>query len=243
MERKSARQKRATKQRAHAGTPSRSTVPFGYRQEDNGLAVEPAEAMMVRDAYSAILAGASLHMIAKEWNAGDVPTRRGNTWSGATVRQLLMSWRNAGLAVYQGEPVGEGDWPPIVDRDVLDGVRAILTDRAAHRRHLQRPQAPADRDRGVRQVRQDDGIGSPSTGQRRVYVCKHCFGVTRDMARVDELIGAIVVGRLSRPDAADLLITERRDDISELRDRAAALRARQDEAAALFADGAITAHS
>ena len=58
VERKSARQKRANKQRAEAGRPSRSTVPFGYRKGDDGaLVLEPAEAMMVRDAYSAILAG------------------------------------------------------------------------------------------------------------------------------------------------------------------------------------------
>ena len=77
--------------------------------------------------------------------------------------------------------------------------------------------------------------------QRRVYVCKHCFGVTRDMARVDELITELVVGRLSAPDAAELLVADHRADLKELRERAAALRARQDEAAALFADGAITA--
>ena len=49
------------------------------------------------------------------------------------------------------------------------------------------------------------------------------------------------MGRLSAPDAAELLVADNRADINELRERAAALRARQDEAAALFADGAITA--
>ena len=76
---------------------------------------------------------------------------------------------------------------------------------------------------------------------RAVYVCKRCFGVTRDMERVDELVAGVVVARLARPDARELLIVEKRDDITELRDKAAALRGRQDEAAALFADGAITA--
>jgi len=123
-DRKSARQKRAAQQRAEAGTPGRSTVPFGYRQAGDALELEPAEAMMVRDAYSAILAGVSLHAITRQWNTGNVPTRRGNRWSGATVRQVLMAWRNAGVAVYKGEPVGEGAWPAIVDRDVFDGVRA-----------------------------------------------------------------------------------------------------------------------
>jgi len=242
IERKSARQKRANLQRASAGTPSRSTVPFGYRKGDDGrLVLEPAEAMLIRDAYSAIMAGGSLHSIAKGWNAGGVPTRRGNPWSGATVRQLLMSWRNAGVAVYQGDPVGPGDWPAIVDRDLLDGVRAVLSKdgrriggTASGRKHLLT---------GIAVCGKCGQTMGSATGpaQRRVYVCKHCFGVTRDMARVDELITELVVGRLSAPDAAELLLADHRADLKELRERAAALRARQDEAAAMFAEGAITA--
>jgi DNA invertase Pin-like site-specific DNA recombinase len=240
-DRKSARQKRANQQRAKAGRPTRSTVAFGYRQDGDALVLEPAEAMMIRDAYSAILAGGSLHTIAKGWNAAHVPTRRGNQWSGATVRQLLMSWRNAGLAVYRGEPVGEGDWPPIVDRDVFDSVRAILTEpdrriggTSSGRKHLLS---------GIALCGRCGHTMGSATGpqQRRVYVCKACFGVTRDMERVDEMIEGIVVARLARPDAADLLISEKRADINELRDKAAALRARQDQAAGLFADGSITA--
>jgi hypothetical protein len=152
-----------------------------------------------------------------------------------------MSHRNAGLAVYQGEPVADGDWPPIVDRDILDGVRAVLTQSgrriggtSSGRKHLLS---------GIALCGKCGKTMGSATGQqqRRVYVCKHCFGVTRDMARVDDLITELVVGRLSAPDAADMLIAEKRVDINELRDQAAALRARQDQAAALFADGAITA--
>ena len=247
VERKSARQKRANEQRAKAGRPTRSTIPFGYRQADGGdaLVLEPAEAMMVRDAYSAILAGGSLHTIAKGWNAAGVPTRRGNRWSGATVRQLLMSWRNAGLAVYQGEPVGDGDWPAIVDRDMLDGARAILTQTgrriggtSSGRKHLLSGIALCGK---CSHTMGSAKAVDKRTDGRPVYVCKNCFGATRDMASVDELIEGIVVERLARPDARDLLIAEKRDDINELRDKAAALRARQDEAAALFADGAINA--
>ena len=239
-DRKSARQKRAAQQRAEAGTPGRSTVPFGYRQAGDALELEPAEAMMVRDAYSAILAGVSLHAITRQWNTGNVPTRRGNRWSGATVRQVLMAWRNAGVAVYKGEPVGEGAWPAIVDRDVFDGVRAVLTQpgrriggTSSGRKHLLSGIAVCGKCSHT--------MGSAkSTDGRAVYVCKHCFGVTRDMERVDELVAGVVVARLARPDARELLITEKRTDINALRDAAAALRARQDEAAVLFADGAIT---
>ena len=85
-------------------------------------------------------------------------------------------------------------------------------------------------------------MGSARTvSGQAVYQCKHCHKVSRNIARVDEMIVGIVVAILSRPDAANLLITEKRDDINELRDKAVALRARQDEAAAMYADGEIPA--
>ena len=93
----------------------------------------------------------------------------------------------------------------------------------------------------MRQVFPYDGVGEDHP-RPVIYAKETCHGTTRDMAQVDELIVALVVGRLAAPNAADLLIRdEKRDDISELRDRAAALRARQDEAAGLFADGTVNA--
>jgi hypothetical protein len=53
-------------------------------------------------------------------------------------------------------------------------------------------------------------------------------------------VTAHVVERLARPDAAELLVDQKREDAAELRDQAAALRARQDELAGLFAAGDIT---
>ena len=248
MEQKAARQKRAAKQRAEGGKANWATTPFGYRKAAGGLVLDPDQAAMVRDAYSAVLAGGTLHMIAKEWNAKGVLTARGKPWSGATVRQLLMSYRNAGLAVYMGEPVTdedgefvEGDWPPIVGKDILDGVRAILTQpgrriggTSSGRKHLLSGLARCGA------CGKTMGSGR-SADDRGVYVCKHCHKVTRDMSRVDETVIGVVVERLSRPDAADLLVNTKREDIDQLRDRASALRARQDELASLFADQAITA--
>lgn len=245
VERKSARQRRANVQRAEAGSPTRSTIPFGYRQDGDRLALEPAEAMMIRDAYSAILAGGSLHTIAKAWNAASVPTRRGKQWSGATVRQLLMAYRNAGVAVYRGEPVATpGDWPPIVDREILDGTRAILTQpgrriggTSSGRKHLLSGIAVC----GACSKTVGSGrAGTSPNPSRPVYACKHCFKVTRDMTAVDGYVVALVVDRLSRPDAAELMVSDSRPDVGVLRDRAAALRARQEEAASLFAEGSVT---
>ena len=85
------------------------------------------------------------------------------------------------------------------------------------------------------------GSGRASSTGAPIYVGKHCHKVSRDIARVDAWVIGLVIDRLSRPDAADLLIATERADLASLRDRAVVLRARQEEAAALFADGAITA--
>ena len=93
-----------------------------------------------------------------------------------------MSHRNAGLAVYRGDPVGEGDWPAIVDRDLLDGVRAILTrkDRriggtSSGRKHLLSGLAVCGK------CGQTMGSGGPS--MRDWCRRQALLGVTCDMAR------------------------------------------------------------
>ena len=126
---------------------------------------------------------------------------------------------------------------------MLDGVRAILTEPGRRIGGTsQRTQAPVVRHRAVRQVRPHDGVGDKrSDGSAGLRL--------QELFRRDPRHGAASTSssRASSwrgwrdPTRADLLIAEKRDDINELRDKAAALRARQDEAAALFADGAITA--
>jgi len=54
-------------------------------------------------------------------------------------------------------------------------------------------------------------------------------------------VRAVVVARLSRPDAVDLLRDDTRPDVGELRIRSLALRSRLDSLAVDFADGELTA--
>ena len=85
VEKKSARQKLANKQRAKNGKPwvQRS---FGY----DGNAIVPNEAAAIRKACRALLNGATLWSIAKEWNAKGLTTSRGYQWEGSKVRQVLL---------------------------------------------------------------------------------------------------------------------------------------------------------
>ena len=132
IERKSARHKKALAQRADRGAAWWASRPFGYttavespdgkwKPKGQKIVLHPVEAALVRKAYADVLAGASLYSIANEWNDNGIVTPRGNRWRGAQLRQFLLSERNAGLRTYNGEIVGDGDWPKIVDRDVFDG--------------------------------------------------------------------------------------------------------------------------
>jgi len=74
-----------------------------------------------------------------------------------------------------------------------------------------------------------------------VYRCRTRQHVARDAAPVDDLVSRIVVERLSRPDAAALLIDDDAPDAEALRTEAQTLRSRLDTLAIEFADGALTA--
>jgi len=75
--------------------------------------------------------------------------------------------------------------------------------------------------------------------QTPAYGCKSCFRVRRKVASVDDVVEAVVIGRLSMPDGPDLLAGDP-VGLREAQDDAAAARARLDLAADQYADGEIT---
>ena len=165
---KSARQKRANLQRAEAGKPwvQRS---FGY----DGNTIVPKEAAAIRKACHALLNGATLWSIAKDWNAKGLKTSKGYQWEGSKVRQLLLRPSIAGLAVHNGE-ILDGvtpAWKPIIDRDTWESVRKCLSDpkrftgRSLGRKHL------LSRHRLLRRVPQADGHHCPADQERHETRC------------------------------------------------------------------------
>lgn len=79
-------------------------------------------------------------------------------------------------------------------------------------------------------------------GDRRApsYVCPD-HHVRRNAEKLDEYVGMIVVERLSRPDARDLLSPDQTGEVAALLAQDAGLRARLDELGRLFGDGVIDA--
>jgi site-specific DNA recombinase len=233
------RQQRARMQAATDGRWSGNKRPFGYQAD--GVTVHQAEAEALQWAAGQVLAGVSLRQIARELNGRGVRTSTGRQWDSRTLGRVLRRPRNAGLSVYRGQVVGEATWPAILNPDTWRGVVAVLGD-PARRSNPGRPPRWLLVNLAVCGV-----CGQPVISKSRarpnmvIYTCSASSHLSRPAAPVDAFVEAVIVERLSRPDARELLVPDRRADTTNLHLRDAALRERLDELGRLYGEGAIDA--
>lgn len=252
-EHNSERIKAASKDRAVSGK-AHGLILYGWRRvyqlDPAGLPIKgawrdeihEAHAAVVREMAERVLAGETIRAIIRSLESRGITSPRGKPWDPAAVRSLLMRPANAGLRVYQGETRFEADAPAIMDRGDWERLIALLND----------PTRRTITDNRVRWLL--TGIatcgkcGTPvrHKAQKRAgyshapsrYTCpRGCVG--RLLDPVDALVVDRVVGRLSRPDAVELLA---RDDTAAIRaaKEAATLRARLSTFVDDRADGLIT---
>ena len=240
-EHSSERRKRANAQKAASGQWTSARRPFGYTT--TGEPQEP-EATAVRNAVRDVLAGKSVRAVAREWNAaGLATTGKAAQWRSPMVRRVLMNPRYAALVVHQGKIVGPGDWTALIDEDTHHGIVAYLNDPSRSNKA------------GFERLYQGSGIyrcgvcGEPLTGWKpsgnkgRAYICPS-WHVRRQGEALDNYVTAIIIGRLAQPDAAALcnaLQSADGVDVGALHTQKAALQARMDDLAGLFAEGSINA--
>ena len=238
-EHKGERQRRANEQRAAAGTwIIRGIRTFGYTK--TGEPMEP-EASMVRQAATDVLAGMSLRSIAMDWNRRGVTTTRGNKWTNLQLRRLLMNPLHAGLRTHRGKVVGPGDWDALIDEDTHKGLVAFLSDPA------RKPGSAFERKHmgsGVYRCGKCGGrmyaMYPHGAGRRMTYVCRPTAHVARIGAPLDDYIEMVVLGYLhDKTDAHLRLADGKKIDMGALHTKRAALQARLDDLAAMFAEGAI----
>jgi site-specific DNA recombinase len=193
-------------------------------KRQQAIRLHPKEAKLLRTAYANFNSGTALYEIADRWNKAGVRTpcagrkfkRRGvdgeyeereagGKWSGSRVRELLPLGRNAGLREYGGQVVGTGDWPAIVSEGTWRLARVKINSKRTTgpyrgRKHLLS---------GIARCGLCDGLFTSHVSARgkRQYACntEGCRRVSRDAVKLDELIIAAVVARLTREDAALLL--------------------------------------
>ena len=149
-------------------------------------------------------------------------------WTRPSVRTILMNPRNAGISVYRGREVGRGKWEPLVTEDVFRAVVQLLDEPGRKPTQgvttmlggLALCQCGNYISAGVNHLGQPTYRCNPQT---RTGPGPH---VAVKRADVDKAIGALVVDRLSMPDAVDLLAPKAKGDTRALRDEAQAIRAR-----------------
>jgi DNA invertase Pin-like site-specific DNA recombinase len=246
---KAERQEFAEHQAALAGLPRKGTPrPFGWLPDR--VHADPAEAAAIADGCRAVLMGATVLSVARDWERRGLRPHqapygplREHPWTRTSVKEILANPRIAGIRVYKGTEVARGQWEPLVAEETFRAVAGIL-------------RAPRFR-RGPHAGSLLGGIafcrcGNYVTGGRSAngHPAYRCNLETRDYRPgphvnlkrdgPDEFIGLAVIDALSQPDAIHLLAPRLEGDVTVLQDEELALRARLARLGILFAEGAIT---
>jgi DNA invertase Pin-like site-specific DNA recombinase len=265
-ERKGARQRAANDQAAKAGKRrTGGPRPFGWKAEyatvddpktGKQLRVrrftrDDREADAIEWAAGALLGGASVSAVMREWRRrGLVTAQGGKPPTRQSVITIMRNPRNAGLSPMpgrdgqrHGEIAGAGEWEPILPEQTWRAVDALLGDPG------RKPP------RGVRSLL--GGLAACPCGNvveggtnhlgHHVYRCRPA---TRDgrpgphvavrAEPVDEFTERVVLHVLSSGDLADLVTPPPHADTAGLRAQAAAIRANLDSMAADRIDGLVS---
>ena len=252
IDQKSDRQRRAWVQAREQGRPVVfSTAPFGWLRDR--VTEDPVAGPAIRRAADVVLAGGSLRSIARQWDEAGIPTPNGGKqWGATAIKGILLNPRLAGHSTYTAAKPGErpvnpwerevvcrdGQWASIVSEDTHLALVAVLTDPA-------RPGTggtcgvPTTLLGGIAFCPCGQRMqGGQSNGRPILRCCARREGrgsghVGRLRKPVEEYITGVIVERLSRPDAVELLADDGDDgpDIEALRSERIALRRELDELA------------
>jgi site-specific DNA recombinase len=247
IEQKGDRQRRANEQRRGRGEALWTHRPFGYDRDDDGrVVVVHREAAVIRWAALWVRTGTarephSLSEAVRRLDARGITTTTGGPWSVNTLRRSLLNPRVTGTVTHLGLAVAPGTWPTILDDDVQQQVAEILRDPSRRKqtstnlRHLLSGSCRC----GVCGGKMFAQMQGPMSARVPAYVCRQSTHVSRFTQPVDEYVEAVIVGRLSRSDAVELLSPN--VDLDGLRREATGLRERRDALAAMLSDGLLSA--
>lgn len=244
----SLRVRRAVRANAEAGRPH-GRVLFGYRRiydpETKAFVrqeAHPLEAEAVRETFDRFAAGEGVKTIARGLNSKGVTTRRGAPWTDAQVRRMLKNPAYAGQLVFQGKVVREAVWDGIVPMATFDAVQARLELGA------RTGQRSGSRARLLTGVGRCGVCGAKihvlhDKARRDYYTCRDRYCVSRDLAKLDAYVSAVLIELLERPDLVDVLKGRDGQDPALAKAEADLLRlqGRLDEATEAFVAGELSA--
>jgi hypothetical protein len=236
---------------AEAGRPH-GRVTYGYRRVYNtrtralerqeldteireatapdGTVTEYSRAAVMKDIYDMLGSGVPITKIDVQLNEKGIPAPSGTEWRSPAIRRMLLNPAYIGKRVYQGQVVGDGMWPALVDEETYWAVVRLLEDparktwRPARARHL------------LTYIVRCGVCGGPlskTTVNRRnwsgrVYTCmkKRCVGAIE--GRFEEYVERTVVAWLALPATVEMLTALSGGDEQATHARAQAQRLRAD---------------
>jgi site-specific DNA recombinase len=114
------------------------TVPFGYQYADKQLSPHPTQAPEARLIFERFAAGWGLRAIARDLNERGVTGQRGSkVWNQSRIVRILDNPTFAGYRHY-GDELTEGQWEPLIDRELWERVRLTRMATKASRPALNR---------------------------------------------------------------------------------------------------------
>lgn len=246
---KSDRQKRANRQRAENGLPHVARRAFGYNPD--GMTINEAEAELVREMVTKFLHGWTVRDIVRWLNGSGFTSTMGKQFTIKVVKDHLISKRNAGLRVYEGQEF-EAVWQPIIDKATHQRVMAEM-----ERRSIGVTRTPQPRRYLLTGVIQCGRCGGAMVGHakkdpssdvaRPKYVCPEyphgtwCGNNTRLAAPLEHLVREALIFRLDSPQLAQFVPEETpSEDLDEMLATQTALSRKLDDLVDDYADGTLS---
>lgn len=216
VERKSARHKRANRQKAEAGKPHGARRAFGYAAD--GVTQLPEEVAVLRRMGEMVLSGESFKDVAYWLNREGFKTAQGKLFYPITVRNTLTRKRYAGVREYDGVEY-PAIWQPVWNKTEWEHLQHVI-----RMRREAAGERPAARKYLLTGFLYCGKCGQPLNGQtkrdrkdkplRRTYACRvqgdtekagGCGGVVRGAEPLEDFIKDVVSYRLDSPAFAALI--------------------------------------
>jgi site-specific DNA recombinase len=228
------------------GRPAAGRSGDGFRRiydpntgELLGQEIDEERAAVLRDNGDRVLAGEASSRIAKDLNKRGIRSANGGEWNSSNLRQSLLRPALAGFRVRDGEIVGKGTWPAIIEPERWFKIRD----------HFDDPTRRTQRTTTVRWLMVgiaichhcNKTVVHKRIRERHQYTCP-TFKVGRKQALVDSVVQQALFTRLSRDDAAELFRPEQAQEAAQAaKNELATLKARLSDFYAQAATGALSA--
>jgi site-specific DNA recombinase len=178
-----------TMEKARKGLSPVGPAPFGYRRDAQalgGLAVDPAQAAIVKRIFTWAAEGVSFKGIARRLDTQGIPSRRGTRWSRTGIRHIVNANVYLGTGVYnrtdrRGDHAVVRDPSEWITYPVTPIISPALAERA--RAHIERNKRLL-RGRPARRLYLLGGLltcgrcGRPLHGNTRTTPIYRCAGAT-----------------------------------------------------------------